>query len=333
MIATAIEFLLLGLLLIGIAVMLTRAADKIADNTGIGRVFIGTIVLAIATSLPELATDVAAVRMGARDLAAGDLFGSSMANMLIFALVGLFAAQPMLRQSSAKILWLVALAMFMNASAAGFVLVRPEHEMFGIAPESLLLTTLYVLASYALFRRSRPDAMAVTSLSPPTQSRLLRPAILRVALAALMLLLIAPQFSHSAVRLAKMSGLGLTFVGTLLVGLSTSLPELVVSITAWRMGSPGLAIGNLFGSNAFNMVVFLAMDIADPHAPIFANLDPAHAFSALLAIILMGLAGATVRAASVKAAAGWRWTMLVAYVLGIALMYFHSAGLLLSEAG
>src|SRR3546814_20923918 len=60
------------------------------DASGIGRVWIGTILLAGATSLPELATDVAAVKIGAADLAAGDLFGSSMANMLIFALVGLF---------------------------------------------------------------------------------------------------------------------------------------------------------------------------------------------------------------------------------------------------
>ena len=66
---------------------LARAADAIAERTGIGRVSIGTVLLAAATSLPELASDVAAVRQGNPDLAAGDLLGSSMANMLILALL------------------------------------------------------------------------------------------------------------------------------------------------------------------------------------------------------------------------------------------------------
>src|SRR3546814_16081445 len=68
--------------------------------------------------------------------------------------------------------------------------------------------------------------------------------------------------------------------------LSTSLPELVTSIAAFRMGSSGLAVGNLFGSNAVNMVVFLAMDLAHRHAPIFANLHPGHRISGLLAVIV-----------------------------------------------
>src|SRR3546814_8753096 len=83
------------------------------------------------------------------------------------------------------------------------------------------------------------------------------PALLRFLLAAGALLLLGRPFAESAAQVAELSGWGLTFVGTLLVGLSTSLPELVTSIAAFRMGSSGLAVGNLFGSNAVNMVVFL----------------------------------------------------------------------------
>jgi len=68
---------------------LARLADRSADATGLGRIWIGSILLATATSLPELVTDVAAVRLEAVDLAVGDLFGSSMANMPILALVDL----------------------------------------------------------------------------------------------------------------------------------------------------------------------------------------------------------------------------------------------------
>src|SRR3546814_9716818 len=124
-------FALLGLMLITFASLLAHAADRIADATGIGRVWIGTILLAGATSLPELATDVAAVKIGAADLAAGDLFGSSMANMLIFALVGLFIGKLTPPGRSAEIVALAALAMLLNAGAALFVILRPSGTLLG----------------------------------------------------------------------------------------------------------------------------------------------------------------------------------------------------------
>lgn len=80
-------FVLSAVAVIAAGVVLARAGDVIAARTRLGSVWVGTIFLAGATSLPELATDVAAVRMGAPDLAAGDLFGSTMANMLILGLV------------------------------------------------------------------------------------------------------------------------------------------------------------------------------------------------------------------------------------------------------
>lgn len=73
------------------------------------------------------------------------------------------------------------------------------------------------------------------------------------------------------------------------MGLCTSLPELVASIAAVRLGSIDLAVGNLFGSNAFNMCLFLAMDLADPRTPVFAALSPAHLLTALSGIVLMSL--------------------------------------------
>jgi cation:H+ antiporter len=98
----------------------------------------------------------------------------------------------------------------------------------------------------------------------------------------------APPFASSAQAIAELSGLGAIFVGAFLVGLSTSLPELVTAIAAARLGAFDLAVGNLFGSNAFHMAIFLAMDLAAP-GPIFAALDPGHALVASSAILLMAL--------------------------------------------
>jgi cation:H+ antiporter len=98
----------------------------------------------------------------------------------------------------------------------------------------------------------------------------------------------APAFAGSAKGIAEITGFGTTFVGTWLVGLSTSLPELASSIAALRLGASDLAVGNRFGSNAFNMAIFFALDLASP-APIFSGLDSDHAISGLFAVVLMGL--------------------------------------------
>jgi len=274
--------------LVAAAVVLTRAGDAIAEHTGVGRVWIGAVLVAGATSLPELATDVAAVRIGAPDLAAGDLFGSSMANMLILAFIDLLPARKrVLREASLDNALVACLAIVLNAAAAVLVLLRPQHGVLGVAPESLLLVLAFLAGTRAVYRHSARSGVVASGLRHGLRWSL-RGAALRFAGAALVVLLAAPILARSSAQIAELSGLGATFVGTFLMGISTSLPELVASLAAIRMGAFDLAVGNLFGSNAFNMVVFFAMDLAGP-TPIFAALDPSHALTALLALTLMGL--------------------------------------------
>ena len=104
------------------------------------------------------------------------------------------------------------------------------------------------------------------------------------SLAAIVLLLAGPRLAHTAGELADITGLGGTFVGTTLVALCTSLPELVASITALRMKAFDLVIGNVFGSNAFNMILFLPLDAAHPGL-LFADISPSHAVTALAVIL------------------------------------------------
>jgi cation:H+ antiporter len=109
------------------------------------------------------------------------------------------------------------------------------------------------------------------------------------AAAAAALFFAGPQLSETAGSLAERSGLGGTFVGTTLVAVTTSLPELVSSITALRLGAIDLAIGNAFGSNAFNMILFVPLD-AVHDGPVFAALSPAHAVTAMAVIVASAIA-------------------------------------------
>jgi len=107
--------------------------------------------------------------------------------------------------------------------------------------------------------------------------------------AAVALLVAGPRLAATADRLAEATGLGRTFVGTTLVAVTTSLPELVASIAAVRMGAFDLAIGNTFGSNAFNMVLFVPLD-ACHEGPLFVAVSPAHAVTAVAVIVATAVA-------------------------------------------
>ena len=118
----------------------------------------------------------------------------------------------------------------------------------------------------------------------------LRPIIGRFLAATAVIVVSAPLLAHSGKEIADASGLGQTFVGTALVAASTSLPELVASVAAVRIGAHDLAVGNLFGSNAFNMVALLFTDVAYTKGPLLAAVDPSQAVAGLGAILLMALA-------------------------------------------
>ena len=327
-------FLASGLVVVFAGTALARYADAIAEATSIGRIWIGSVLLAGATSLPELMTDVAAVRLGAVDLAVGDLFGSSMANMLILAVIDLLPPRKhVLQRVTLDHALAACLAISLNALAAVLVLVRPESSLWWVGPGSLLLFLGYVAGTRAVYRHAAREAVhaltptddeAAPARSPKSLSR----AIAGFVTAALVILVAAPLFAWSAKGIAEVSGLGHTVVGTWLVGLATSLPELVASLAAVRMGVFDLAVGNLFGSNACNMAVFFALDLAQP-GNVFAALDPSHAMSGLFAVVLMslGLAAIVYRAKRRFAMLEpGSVLMLVGYALGVWLLWSHATG-------
>lgn len=289
--AYVITFLASGTVVVLAGTALARFADQIATATGLGRIWIGSILLAGATSLPELSTDIAAVRMGAVDLAVGDLFGSSMANMLILAVVDLVSPRrSVLRGAAFDHALAASLAISLNAVAAVLVMLRPSATIAWVGPGSLVLFVGYLAGTRAVYRHAVREAApsTMTEVAGVTAGSAHRRPLVLFIVSALAILIAAPPFAWAAKGIAAMTGLGNTFVGTWLVGLATSLPELVASVAAVRLGAFDLAVGNLFGSNAFNMAIFLPLDAVQAGS-IFASVDPRHALSGLLAVALMAL--------------------------------------------
>ncbi len=299
----ALEILVTAALVVAAGVALARFGDDIGLHLGIGRLWIGSVLIAGATSLPELTTDVAAVRIGAADLAVGDLIGSSMANMFILALLDLHPRMQVLRRAALDHALSAALAIMLTALAALFLLSGVDLAWGTVGLGSLVLLGIYLLGARAVFTHTARIAAAEIAAGTGTPRgaipwRLLLRSVLGFAFAAVVIVLAAPRFAHAANELAGVTGLGQTFVGTTLVGLSTSLPELVASITAIRMKAFDLAVANLFGSNALNMAMFIALDLANGTGPIFTVVSPTHALSALVATAMMatGVAAIVLRA-------------------------------------
>ena len=280
---------------------LSHYGDRIADLTGLGGLWIGVILMAAATSLPEIFTDVSAALIDAPDLAAGDLFGSNMANMLILGIVDLMHRQKRVWQQAAIDHVLSAgLAVFLTGLAAFFILFGMDVKHAGVGFGSMLLLLFYIFGMRVVVRqegvkrRQREqeavvEAQAKEDSTQPNKREGLRRAFIGFCLAALGLLVAAPFLAGSAEEIAKQSGITATFIGTSLVGITTSLPELVTAVAAVRLGAFDLAVGNLFGSNAFNMAAFFFVDIAYRSGPLFNAVSDAHAMTALWSILLMSI--------------------------------------------
>jgi len=349
-----LRFVMTALVVVVAGTVLARGSDIIAARSSLGRLWFGSVFLALATSLPELATDMAAVRLGAVDLAVGDLFGSGLANMLILAFLALTPnGGDVLRRATLDHVLYATVAMVLTAMAAVVLLVRPPFAWAGVGIGSWALLITYAVAARLTFRHSHiaqtagvviemsaPAAMAEAGGPPvgagedngmPPEVLPVAPSLRRgVAMflgAALVVLVVAPQFAASAEGIAEVSGIGRTVVGTALVGLSTSLPELVTSLAAIRLRAYDLAIGNLFGSNAINMVMFTALDPMSRTGPVLLVADPAHAITAVLVLMLMTMAVATLVFRTRRI--GWiaepgALLMLLMYVLGIGLLVWRS---------
>jgi len=319
-------------------VRLARHGDVIAARTKLGRIWIGSLFLAVSTSLPELTTDVAAVRLGAPDLAAGDLFGSSMANMLILALLSFVPSADLFRRAALDNGLSASLAIALTATAAMLVVTRPVGSILGMGHGSLVLGLGYVGGMWAVYRNSLVAKRTLEieelskrgeELSGESRGRASTPlssAIGGFVLASLVVLIAAPVFAFSAKRVAELTGLAQSFVGTWLVGFATSLPELVTSLAAVRMGAYDLAVGNLFGSNAVNMVMFLPLDLAHDGGPFLASISLVHVLSALAAIVLMAIGLATIVYRSKNRCSGPEpssLVMLIVYFVGLGLVFLY----------
>lgn len=284
----------LCIVLIGIAgPVLTRNGDVIAQLTGLSRSWVGLVLLATATSLPELFTGVSAVAVAdAPNIAMGDALGSCVFNLVMLVLLDeLSREEPMYRRIDQGHILTAGFGVIMVGSAGAFLLLSRDgldFQFLHVSGYTPFIIVLYLIAMRAAFdyeRRSKPPAQIIRAEADIT----LRGALARYSAAAAVVVAAGSWLPFVGRDLAEVTGWKTTFVGTLLIAGATSVPELVVTISALRLGAVDMAIGNILGSNLFDVLIVAIDDIAYAKGPLLSSVSPAHAITAFAAVIMSGI--------------------------------------------
>jgi cation:H+ antiporter len=298
-----------------------------ADMLGWGKMFMGLILMASVTSMPELMNGISAVViLDAPDLAVGDIVGSCAFNILIISIMDFFYDHKKPLTSVAQPGHIIAASFgIILLCLVAFAILMPNFfgNILWIGEFSILFLVFYLVAIRVIFlydkkgnnhKEERKDTFTLT----------LKQVILRYALNAVILMVAAMLLPYFGEHLAEASGLGQSFFGTLFIAASTSLPEVVVSIAAIRMGTIDLAIGNIFGSNIFNIAILALDDIMYTKGPIFQFTSPNHIIPVLGTIIItaIGIIGIVFKEEKKWKLAIDTALIAVVYVLMMGLLYY-----------
>ncbi len=279
-----IIFLLCAAVVYAASQWLARSGDALAERTGMSRAFVGILLLATATSLPELATGASAVAVAdSVDLAAGGIFGSNVFNLAVIALMELFVPRAALLSTVQRTLLTPTLLSGALIGLAGVFVLLPHANLSptlwlyrGTAP---ILFGAYVLALLWMVRSERhngPDAEPADRQRTVDDWTLRRASVIYL-LATTVIVFAGIGLAVAGDRIGKEMGWSSSFVGTLLLAASTSLPEIATSLAALRIGARDLAVANMVGSNLFNTgVVVFVLDMVYGKGSFLASLSSTH---------------------------------------------------------
>jgi cation:H+ antiporter len=328
-----LEFLLCGAV-IGVAgFRLSRYGDVIADKTGLSGSWIGLVMLATATSLPELITGLSAVTVaGVPNIAVGDALGSCVFNLLILVVLDfLHRGESIYRRASQGHVLAAGFGVILIGFAGMNLLLGHSRAAFAlgsIGAYTPIIMLLYLLAMRVIFLYEKRQMVAFAEeVADRYPDLTLRGAVIGYGLAALAVMAAGTWIPFVATDLAELMGWRQSFVGTLLVAAVTSLPELAVTLGALRIGALDMAIANLLGSNLFDIFILAVDDLAYRNGPLLSDVSPVHGVSALSALVMTGIAvvGLLYRPATrLFKTVGWTSLgLFTVYLLNSYVLYLH----------
>lgn len=286
-------FLQIVLLIIGFA-MLIKGADLfvdgaagVADRFGIPQIIIGLTIVAFGTSAPEAAVSITSALKGSAELAVGNVLGSNILNVLI--ILGLTAVIRPVKMQTQTYKYELPFVMFSTVLVAVLGYVGGSISFF----DGIILWVFMILFLVYLFRSAKKGKTDLVEM-PDENGEVAKPKpvwmlIMFIILGGAMIVLGSNFTVDSASFIAKKFGMTDRLIGLTIVAFGTSLPELVTSVIAARKGNSDIAIGNIVGSNIFNILFILgttALITNIPYAMNF-NFDAVIALAALIILFVL----------------------------------------------
>ena len=254
-----------------------EGASKIADKFGIPQLVIGLTIVAMGTSLPEAAVSISAAIKGAAEITIGNVVGSNILNVLI--ILGLTALIcPIAVQKSTvryEIPFTILVAVILGVCG---LLDNTVSRLEGV-----LLWVFMIVYLIYLLRMAQNGVDSVEEGAKAEASDAIWKLLLMIVVGAVMIIWGSDLAVDAASKLAKIFGMDERFIGLTIVALGTSLPELVTSVTAAVKGKADIAVGNIVGSNIFNILFVVGTTALI--TPVYYN--PAFLVDSIVAVVAM----------------------------------------------
>ena len=321
--AAIVVFLISAGFVVAGGIGLARFGDDIADVTGWGKLWVGTLLVGIATSLPEVVVNISAVWLEKNPgLALGNVFGADMINVFVLAVVALmFGVQNLFGNQGRDTELLILTGLGLVALALVFGAFGDVKLIGPVSLGGLLIGVGYVYGMRRVYTAGRTDMDLEEIQSPTTKEG--RRVWIGFGLSALVVIVAGRFLASSADAIAEVSGISASFIGVLLVSIVTTLPEGSVTVAASLRKSYGIAMGNVYGSCAFNVTIVCIADFFHP-SPLLREMQGAHFAAAISAFVLMAMGYLVYKAFAKPGVAGARLiapAIPVVYVVALFIVY------------
>lgn len=274
-----IQFLILVVIIVSGSIMISKQAEIIEQNSKLNALIVGSL-LALATSLPELATGITSTMIGQSTMSISNVLGSNVFNILILAIMNIIFFKSIIYKQIEKkanrtnlfvliIYILLAITFSINSSVV----------LFG----HLDITSIIIIIIYAIALKSLDGAEEVKEHKHTVDKQALKKATITFVLLALVILFTSIQLAKVAEAIMIASGLSASFVGAIFIGVSTSLPELVTCTALMKSHQYDMAATGVLGSNLFNFLILSIVDLTDKGS-LYASAD-----SGINILVVMGI--------------------------------------------
>jgi len=269
-----------------------KYGDIIAEKTGLGGVWIGFVVIAMLTSLPELFTGISAIRLvDAPDLTIGDLLGANMFNMFNLALLDIVHRNSSLLAVVGRTHRLTGMFSLLLVLLVAIFLFSSRFYAMGMGwigwyTPVIILLYLFFIRIVFLFERRQPSFQEIKL---DYEEKSTERVYLYFAMAAAFIIGAGIWLAFIGDEIAQVHGWRQSFVGSLFLAFTTTLPEITVSFAAMRIGANDMAVANMIGSNLFNMTIIPIDDLLYLKGPILAAVSESHLVTACTVILMTTL--------------------------------------------